>query len=123
MGQNILRSIEQAKKRTFWQEHLKSWQSSLMTATAYCREQGLSIDRFKYWQYRTLPKSRLTRAPQEFIEVTMTETTTNQTMVQASAKETFIMIETPLGYKITLPLGLTQSELHLVLSSLRQASC
>jgi hypothetical protein len=53
----------------------------------------------------------------------MTETTTNQTMVQASAKETFIMIETPLGYKITLPLGLTQSELHLVLSSLRQASC
>ena len=35
MGQNILRSIEQAKKRTFWQEHLKSWQSSLMTTTAY----------------------------------------------------------------------------------------
>ena len=32
MGQNILRNIEQAKKRTFWQEHLKSWQSSLMTA-------------------------------------------------------------------------------------------
>ncbi len=34
MGQNILRSIEQAKKRTFWQEHLKSWQSSLIPDSA-----------------------------------------------------------------------------------------
>ena len=38
------------KKRRYWKTHIKSWQSSGMSQSGYCREHNLKFHRFVYWR-------------------------------------------------------------------------
>ncbi len=122
MGRSIEQNIEQLNRRTLWEGHMERWQKSALTATAYCKEQQLSIDSFKYWQYRILPHTRGSRGGKEFVEVCLTEHR-RPAVIENARESVSILLETPLGYKIHLPRDLSQTELSLLLSSLRQASC
>jgi hypothetical protein len=119
MGRSIQQNIEHQKKRGYWQGHLECWQSSGKTATDYCREQGLSIDNFKYWQYQMLPETRGTRGRKEFVEVGITEHT-QHAVIKTTMEGAPILVETPSGYKIHLPRDLSQAELSILFSCLRQ---
>jgi hypothetical protein len=122
MGRSIEQNIEQLNRRSFWEVHLERWQKSAVTATAYCKEHQLSIDSFKYWQYRILPHTRVSRGSKEFVEVSITEHT-SRAVIEQTREAVSILLETPLGYKIHIPRDLSQTELSLLLFSLRQASC
>jgi hypothetical protein len=122
MGRSIEQTIEQMNRRAFWEGHLERWQNSALTATGYCKEQRLSIDSFKYWQYRILPHTRASRGSKAFVEVSVTEHT-SRSVIENTRETVSILLETPHGYKIHLPRDLSQPELSLLLSSLRQASC
>lgn len=122
MGRSIRQNLEQLNRRVFWQGHLERWQSSRITATAYCKEHELSIDRFKYWQYRILPETRACRGSKEFVEVCITERI-EQAVIETFRDTSPILLETPSGYKFHLPRDLSEGELSVLLSSLRQTSC
>lgn len=122
MGRSIEQNIEQLNRRAFWEGHLGRWQQSALTATSYCKEHQLSIDSFKYWQYRILPHTRVSRGCKEFVEVSITEHRSHA-VIEKTKEAVSILLETPFGYKIHLPRDLSQTELSLILSCLRQASC
>lgn len=121
MGGSREQTIEQLNRRALWEGHLGCWQKSGQTATAYCKEQQLSIDRFKYWQHRIIPHTKRSRGSKGFVEVSLTEPK-RHAVTEASASAS-IVLETPLGYKIHLPRDVSQGELSLFLCSLRQSSC
>ena len=57
---------EKHSNRVFWQDQINKWKESTLTITEYCRNHKLSIDQFKYWQYRFAPemiKSRKLKKP------------------------------------------------------------
>ena len=49
---------EREEKISYWQPHMDAWQAESISATAYCRKHGISIHRFKYWQYRLVPSKK-----------------------------------------------------------------
>lgn len=121
MGISQQRAEEQARKRTYWQGHLAGWQNSGISASGYCRSQGISIDNFKYWQYQLLPHTKISKIRSEFIEVSVSEGQAGHNLIQNS-NATEVVIETPEGYKIRLS-GSLGSELLLILRTIRQISC
>lgn len=118
MGISQQRAEEQAKKRAYWQGHLAGWQTSGISASGYCRSQGISIDNFKYWQYQLLPHTKISKIRSEFIEVSVSERQTGHNLIQNS-NATEVVIESPEGYKIRLS-GSLGSELLLILRTIRQ---
>ena len=40
------------QKRTFWPEHITSWEKTEMSQAEYCRRYGLSSKSFTYWKKR-----------------------------------------------------------------------
>ena len=122
MERSIQQNIKPQERRAYWQDHLARWQKSERTATAYCREHQLSVDTFKYWQYRILPETRGSRSCKEFVEVCITERTQHAT-IETTIEATTILLETPSGYKVHLPRNLSQAELSKLFCCLRQALC
>ena len=49
--------------KDIWLKHIADWKKQGKTASQYCREHGLSIHQFKYWQYRYAPQTK--RQPNE----------------------------------------------------------
>jgi len=41
-----------SEKPGFWQDHIGLWRKSGLSQAAYCREQGLRVNRFSYWKRR-----------------------------------------------------------------------
>ena len=39
-----------------WSRHLRDWQNSTLSQSAYCREHGLNYHRFTYWRRKLMPK-------------------------------------------------------------------
>jgi hypothetical protein len=46
------RCAERNQKRKFWEAHLKSWESSGTSQSAYCRQHQLRLNCFIYWKKR-----------------------------------------------------------------------
>lgn len=44
--------MSSTQKSVFWQQHIRAWQNSGVTQTAYCRTHGLSLANFGYWRKR-----------------------------------------------------------------------
>ena len=49
---------ERKAKAQHWQTHLDAWRQSGLPATKYCKQAGISVHQFKYWQYRLTPDSK-----------------------------------------------------------------
>lgn len=49
------------ERRTFWFEHVESWQSTSESQAAYCRRHELSAVNFSYWK-RRFERERLASA-------------------------------------------------------------
>ena len=45
-------------KTEYWQQHIKSWQDSGLSQTAYCTSQDLKVHNLTYWRKRLNPPSR-----------------------------------------------------------------
>jgi hypothetical protein len=121
MGISKKREQEQAEKKALWQQHLNFWQTSKQSATAYCKEQNLSVHRFKYWQYRLMPESKqvysgISRG--SFLEVKIED---ERVPDEQSIPER-IEIISPGGYRIQL-FGSSHLTLVQALQALRQLSC
>ena len=41
-----------------WSQHLQGWRQSNQSQRAYCRDHGLSYDRFTYWRRKLTPKEK-----------------------------------------------------------------
>ena len=40
------------QKLVYWEGQIEQWTTSGLSASAYCREQGIALCQFKYWQER-----------------------------------------------------------------------
>ena len=45
-----IRTAERNQKRKYWEAHLKSWESSGISQSAYCRQHQLRLNCFIYWK-------------------------------------------------------------------------
>jgi|MudIll2142460700_1097286.scaffolds.fasta_scaffold1411432_1 hypothetical protein len=50
------RAAEVKQKRKFWEAHLKRWEASGISQSAYCRQNQLRLNRFIYWKKRRSPE-------------------------------------------------------------------
>lgn len=115
---------EREEKISYWQPHMDAWQADRTTATAYCRKHGLSIHRFKYWQYRLVPSKKVNSIVNDnlFTEIKLAESKSDLPIINQVVSDC-IEIKTPLGYQIFLPLHCCGTVLIEVLQSLRKVSC
>lgn len=44
------RVFDNRAKRAWWLVHIEAWQKSRLTMAAYCRQHGLTVDRFRRWR-------------------------------------------------------------------------
>jgi hypothetical protein len=51
-----VRAAEREEKQRFWEEHLKSWETSGVTQNDYCRQNNLRLNRFIYWKRKRSSK-------------------------------------------------------------------
>lgn len=47
-------ALNKSSRSLFWSDHIQVWQSSGMSQSAYCREQGLCPQKFSYWKRKSL---------------------------------------------------------------------
>ncbi len=52
MSEQLSRAELLKQKRSYWKQHIESWQSSGMTQTAYCHQNQLKAYQFTYWKKR-----------------------------------------------------------------------
>lgn len=45
------------EKRALWRERMGAFLASGLSGAAWCREQGLSYDQFRYWSKRVTPET------------------------------------------------------------------
>lgn len=55
-------------KTDIWQQHIKSWQGSGLTQTAFCEQQHIKLHNFQYWRKRL---SNQGEQPGVFVPVTV----------------------------------------------------
>ena len=52
----LSRAEQLEQKRSFWKQHIDSWQQTGLTQTEYCRQHNLKHHQLVYWRKR-LPKT------------------------------------------------------------------
>jgi hypothetical protein len=52
--EQISRSEQLEQKRTYWKQHIESWQGTGLTQTEYCRRHNLKHHQLVYWKKRFL---------------------------------------------------------------------
>ena len=52
MSEHLSRAELLEQKRSYWKQHIESWQSSDSTQTAYCIQHELKNHQFTYWKKR-----------------------------------------------------------------------
>lgn len=112
---------ERVEKKQFWQLHLEACQSSGQSKPSYCKEHGLSINRFRYWQSKLLSGDKEDASiieRQDFLEVTVCEPA-----VPDSEIKTTITIRTPAGLEVDIPSNSQGALFTKVFKALKDASC
>tara|TARA_B100000519_G_scaffold179139_1_gene169842 strand:+ start:474 stop:839 length:366 start_codon:yes stop_codon:yes gene_type:complete len=112
---------ERLEKKRFWQSHLEACQSSGQSKPIYCKEHGLSINRFRYWQSKLLATDKEVTSNierQDFLEVQVCERA-----VPDSESKTTITIRTPAGFEVDIPSDSQGALFIKVFKALKDASC
>lgn len=52
--EQIFRAAQLEQKRTYWKQHIDSWQQTGLTQTEYCRRHNLKHHQLVYWKKRFL---------------------------------------------------------------------
>ena len=52
--EQVSRSEQLEQKRTYWKQHIESWQETGLTQTEYCRRHNLKHHQLVYWKKRFL---------------------------------------------------------------------
>ena len=52
--EQLSRAEQLERKRTYWKQHIQSWQETGMTQSEYCREHNLKHHQMVYWKKRFL---------------------------------------------------------------------
>lgn len=97
--------MTQSPKQQYWQRHIRAWQRSGLSQTAYCQDQQLSLASFGYWRKRcsVIPAAALLPAVIPVLRET-----------PASSAQ----LRSPGGWQILLPAELDASVLCKLLARL-----
>jgi hypothetical protein len=77
----------------FWQDHIRAWQQSGTTQTAYCTTHGLHIKSFGRRLYQARSAARLSTPPLTLVPVSITHATPINNIIQ---------LHSPSGWRIEL---------------------
>lgn len=110
---NKQRSVR-TEKLDYWRGHIEQWTTSNLPASRYCREQGLVLCQFKYWQERV----RVIKQTSLFVEV---ETTQYQDCIPETERK--ITLATAKGSSITIHTKQFESDLSSLMRVLSSHSC
>lgn len=81
-----------------WKRHFTDWQSSGLTRRGYCEREGLSLATFDYWRRQTRPNR--VAAKQANIPLTLVPA-----QIAAAQSETGLVLRSPTGWQLTLPVN------------------
>jgi hypothetical protein len=96
-------SMSPTQKLLFWQQHIRAWQSSHVSQSAYCRTHQLSRANFAYWRKRLAPVTRSVPA---------------MIPVMRESLATGIQLRSPGGWVITVPSSASMESLRTVVAVL-----
>lgn len=115
MAETNKQRFDRSQKLIYWQAHIEQYTRSRLSVSQYCREQGLSLCQFKYWQERvTMAQTPL------FLEV---ETTKYQAYTQETQSERKITVETPKGMNVTIQTNQFESDFMTLMRVMSTCSC
>lgn len=106
------------RNRSFWLDHVRRWQNSGLSKSAYCRRHSINVGSFYNWCGK-LDKECVANAPSDesrstelsFLPVTIASTT--------SPVGQFIRVER-FGTDINLPADLAPEQIHRWLAAIHQ---
>ena len=104
MSMNNKCKLERSKKLSYWQEHIKLWESSGLTASRYCKERGLSAHKFFYWRDQiNIDTTKSSLLSEDFIEL-RTESQINIAKISESkGSRRDLYLTMPRGITIKIP--------------------
>lgn len=115
MAETNKQRFDRNQKIIYWQAHIEQWATSKLSVSQYCREQGLSLCQFKYWQERvTMVQTPL------FLEI---ETTKYQAYTQETHPERTITLKTPTGMDISIQTNQFESDFMILMRVMSTCSC
>ena len=88
-----------AIKRLNWERHFTAWQSSGLTRRSYCEREGLSLSTFDYWRRQARPNSVTAKQP----AAASLPLTLVAARVVAAQNDTGLVLRSPTGWQLTLP--------------------
>ncbi len=91
-----------SQKSLFWQQHIRAWQSSQLSQTAYCRTHALSLANFGYWRKR----------------FTVTHRVPAIIPVVRESLAVGVQLRSPSGWVITLPTSIRVDALGAIMAAL-----
>jgi hypothetical protein len=91
------------QKSLYWQQHIRAWQSSHVSQSAYCRTHQLSLANFAYWRKRFLSVAHRTPAIIPVVRESLA---------------TGILLRSPGGWVMTLPTSLSAESLRTLMAAL-----
>ncbi len=117
MGQEMAETNKQRcdrrQKLVYWEGQIEQWTTSGLSASAYCREQGIALCQFKYWQER-VSKGQTSL----FVEVETTKFAT-----YTPYRERTITLDTSQGIRITIQTHQLESDLKSIIRSIGTIVC
>ena len=113
---------ERAKKIAYWKTHIIAWRNTDLGATTYCRQHGLSVHKFKYWQYQLAKDGLSTQDSEQSVEVNPAEFVEVTQATPVSSVSALCDITTQHGFSITIGHGASSHDLQTILLALKALS-
>ena len=107
---------QRQEKIAYWQPHIEQWCSSKIGTKQYCEQHKINHAQFKYWQYQLAPKTKHTMKSAS--SLTFSEAKITQANVSAG-----LDIQTPQGYRVSIPIHCNTQTLRDVLTLIKELSC
>jgi hypothetical protein len=114
MAETSKQRLDRVQKIAYWREHIERCSSSSMSASRYCRQYSLLLNRFRYWQELVS-----TQPTPLFVEVE----TTRYSAYSSTPSERTIIITTPQGFDISIQTHNFEFDLMTLLNLTGPKSC
>lgn len=118
MVQKISKTVEDRKRKLFWERHLEKWDESGLSQAEYCRSHDLKAHRFIYWRQKF---QKIIKSPLKIVQLKTTNPIQIQTEPQfpsRDSREFQFSVTFQKGYSISVKEKFSSSEFKRLFSTI-----
>ena len=103
-----MKTLSKKQSRSFWKQHVQTWEESGITQAAYCKAHELQIKRFGYWKRKFIGTESQSSQSSHFVQI---KPVVPSQLIETMGSKTTLSIQLPNQFRIE---GVTQHNLSLI---------